>query len=141
MERTCINQLISLERRQLDEKKNDEKDEVKLSKLKKSLNEFFTDDVKKNFNDIRNDATKGLYRSFAVLVAVPFGWIVFLSIHCFFWSTDFTFYQNLVITFDSLIIAVIVALGLIYKVSGLGNISKRIRALFSKLTEKVKNNY
>ncbi|MEJ2281428.1 MAG: hypothetical protein P8X97_05910 [Candidatus Bathyarchaeota archaeon] len=125
----------------MDEKKNDEKDDVKISKLKKSLNEFFTDDIKENFNDIRKDATKGLYRSFAVLVAVPFGWIIFLSIHCFFWSTAFTFYQNLVITFDSLIIAVIVALGLIYKVSGIWNISKRIRALISKLTEKVKNNY
>jgi hypothetical protein len=139
MERTCINQLISLERRQLDEKKNDEKDDVKISKLKKSLNEFFTDDIKENFNDIRKDATKGLYRSFAVLVAVPFGWIVFLSMHCFLWSRGFTFYQNLVITFDSLIIAIIVALGLVYKVSGLGDISKRIRALISKLTEKVKN--
>jgi hypothetical protein len=127
--------------RQLDEKKNNEKDGVKISKLKKSLNEFFTEDIKEDFNDIRNDATKGLYRSFGVLVAVPFGWIVFLSMHCFLWSTGFTFYQNLVITFDSLIIAIIVALGLVYKVSGLGNISKRTRALISKLTEKVKNNY
>lgn len=125
----------------MDEKKNDEKDEVKISKLKKSLNEFFTEGIKEDFNDLRNDATKGLYRSFVVLFAVPFGWIVFLSIHCFLWSTGFTFYQNLVITFDSLIIAVIVALGLIYKVSGLGNISKRIRALISKLTDNVKNNY
>jgi hypothetical protein len=122
----------------LDEKK---KDEVKISKLKKSLNEFFTEGTKKDFNDLRNDATKGFYRSLAVLVAVPFGWIVFLSIHCFLWSTGFTFYQNLVITFDSLIIAVSVAFGLIYKVSGLGSISKRIRALISKLTDKVKNNY
>lgn len=125
----------------MDEKKNDEKDEVKISKLKKSLNEFFTEGIKEDFNGLRNDATKGLYRSFVVLFAVPFGWIVFLSIHCFLWSTGFTFYQNLVITFDSLIIAVIVALGLIYKVSGLGNISKRIRALISKLTDNVKNNY
>ena len=125
----------------MDEKKNDEKDDGKISNLKKSLNEFFTKDIKEDFNSIRNDATTGLYRSFAVLVAVPFGWIVFLSIHCFLWSTGFTFYQNLVITFDSLIIAVIVALGLIYKVSGLGSISKRIRALISKLTDKVKNNY
>jgi hypothetical protein len=127
--------------RQLDEKKNNEKDEFIISKLKKSLNEFFTEGTKKDFNDLRNDATKGFYRSLAVLVAVPFGWIVFLSIHCFLWSTGFTFYQNLVITFDSLIIAVIVALGLIYKVSGLGSISKRIRVLISKLTDKVKNNY
>lgn len=120
----------------MEKKKNNENDVAKVPKLKKSLQEFFTEDMKENFNEIKNDATKGLYRIFAVLVIVTFGWIVFISLHCFLWSTGFTFYQNLVITFDSLVIAVFFALGLVYKVSGLGNVCKNTRTLISKLTGK-----
>jgi hypothetical protein len=109
--------------------------------LKKTLGEIFTEDIKKEFNDIKNDATIGLVRIFVVLATVPFGWIIFISLHCFLWSTSYTFYQNLVITFDSLIIAVIIGLGLVYKVSGLANISRHTRTLISKLTEKVKSYY
>lgn len=124
----------------MEEKKKNESDVPRIPRLKKILNGFFTEDMKKDFNDIKDDATKGLYRSFAVLFIVAFGWIVFLSLHCFFWSTSYTFYQNLVITFDSLIIAVLIALGLVYKVSGLGNIYKNTRALISKLTKKFSKN-
>jgi hypothetical protein len=109
--------------------------------LKKTLDEIFTEDIKKEFNDIKNDATIRLVQILAVLVTVPFGWIVFISLHSFLWSTSYTFYQNLVITFDSLIIAVIIGLGLVYKVSGLANISRHTRTLISKLTEKVKSYY
>lgn len=121
----------------MEEKKNNEKDAAKIPRLKKPLEEFFTEDVKEDFNEIKNDATKRLYRVFAVLAIVAFGWIVFISLHCFLWSTDFTFYQNLVITFDSLIIALIFALGLVYKASGLGNVYNNTRALISKLTKKL----
>jgi len=124
----------------MEKKKKNESDVPRIPRLKKILNGFFTEDMKKDFNDIKDDATKGLYRSFAVLFIVAFGWIVFLSLHCFFWSTSYTFYQNLVITFDSLIIAVLIALGLVYKVSGLGNIYKNTRALISKLTKKFSKN-
>jgi hypothetical protein len=81
---------------------------------------------------MKEDATKGIKRSFAVLFGVAFGWIIFVSVHSFLWSTSYTFYQNLVITFDALIIAVLVGAGLIYKVSGVGNMSKK----FSKITDK-----
>lgn len=101
-------------------------------RMKKMMQGFFTDDMKKDFTGMKDDATKGLKRSGGVLVAVSFGWILFISLHSFLWSTSYTFYQNLVITFDSLIVAVLVALGLVYKVSGLSNISKK----FSKMTDK-----
>jgi hypothetical protein len=101
-------------------------------RMKKMMQGFFTDDMKKDFKGMKDDATKGFKRSGAVLVIVAFSWIIFISVHSFLWSTSYTFYQNLVITFDSLIVAVLVAMGLIYKVSGLGNMSKK----FSKMTEK-----
>jgi hypothetical protein len=112
-----------------DNKKNSNDDGPR---MKKMMQGFFNDDMKKDFKGMKEDATKGLKRSGAVLVAVAFGWIVFISLHSFLWSTSYTFYQNLVITFDSLIVAVLVGIGLIYKVSGLGNMSKK----FSKMTEK-----
>ena len=97
---------------------------------------FFTDDMKNDFKGMKDDATKGLKRSGAVLAIVAFGWIIFVSVHSFLWSASYTFYQNLVITFDSLVVAVLVAIGLVYKVSGLGKISEK----FSKMTEKLTNN-
>jgi uncharacterized protein YqhQ len=109
--------------------------------LKKTWDKIFTEDNKKDFSDIKNDATTSLARIFAVLVTVPFGWIVFISLHCFLWSTSYTFYQNLVITFDSLVIAVIIGLGMAYKVSGVTNIARHTRTLISKLIEKVKSYY
>ena len=105
------------------------------------MDEIFTEDIKKDFNDIKNDTTISLVRIFAVLVTVPFGWTVFISLHCFLWSTSYTFYQNLVITFDSLVITVIIGLGSAYKVSRVANISKHTRTLISKLAEKVKSYY
>ncbi|MFC1486408.1 hypothetical protein ACFLRN_01800 [Thermoproteota archaeon] len=116
----------------MEEKKKKENDNDGFPKMKNMMKGFFTDDMKKDFNDMKDDATKGLKRSFAVLFIIAFGWIIFLSLHSFLWSTNFTFYQNLVITFDSIIVAVLIGIGLIFKVSGLGNITKK----FSKLTER-----
>ena len=101
-------------------------------RMRKMMKGFFTDDMKKDFKGMKEDLSKGLKRSMAVLVVVAFGWIVFISTYSLLWSTGFTFYQNLVITFDSLIVAVLVGVGVIYKVSGLGKMSKK----FSKMTEK-----
>ena len=122
----------------MEEKKKNDTDNF--PKMKNMMKGFLTDDVKKDFEGIKDDATKGLYRSFAVLFIVAFGWIVFISLHCFFWSTSYTFYQNLVITFDSLIIAALIAVGLVYQVSGLGSIYKNTRTLISKLTKKFSEN-
>lgn len=105
-------------------------------KMKNMMKGFFTDDMKKDFEGIKEDATKGLKRSLAVLFIVAFGWIIFISLHSFLWSTSYTFFQNLVITFDSLVVAVVIGIGLIYKVSGIGNITKK----FSKLTERFTDN-
>lgn len=105
-------------------------------RMKKMMQGFFTDDMKKDFTGMKKDATKGLKRSGAVLGAVAFGWVIFISLHSFLWSTSYTFYQNLVITFDSLIVALLAALGLVYKVSGLGNISKKFSEITNKFTKK-----
>jgi hypothetical protein len=113
-----------------EESKKDGNDDV--PRMKKMMQGFFTDDMKEDFKGMKEDATKGIKRSFAVLFGVAFGWIIFVSVHSFLWSTSYTFYQNLVITFDALIIAVLVGAGLIYKVSGVGNMSKK----FSKITDK-----
>lgn len=115
-----------------EKKKNDDS----FPKMGKMMKGFFTDDMKKDFEGIKDSATRGLKRIFAVLFIVAFGWIIFISLHSFLWSTSYTFFQNLVITFDSLIVAILIGIGLIYKVSGLGNISKK----FSKLTERFTNN-
>jgi hypothetical protein len=117
-----------------EETKKDVNDDA--PRMKKMMKGFFNDDMKKDFKGMKDDATKGLKRSGGVLVAVAFGWIIFISLHSFLWSTSYTFYQNLVITFDSLIVAVLVGVGLIYKVSGLGDISKK----FSKMTDKFTKN-
>ncbi len=115
-----------------------EKEESKKSKKEDSpsmpemMKGFFTEDIKNEFKDMKYQASKGFKRSFATLFAVAFGWIIFISLHSFLWSTSYTFYQNLVITFDSLIIAIIVGVALIYKVSGIGKMSKK----FSNITEK-----
>lgn len=115
-----------------DKEKNNKDVSDDAPRMRKMMQGFFNDDMKKDFKGMKDDATQGLKRSGAVLVTVAFGWIIFISLHSFLWSTSYTFYQNLVITFDSLIVAVLVALGLVYKVSGLGNISKK----FSKMTDK-----
>ena len=112
-----------------EDKKNVTNDEPR---MKKMMKDFFTDDIKKEFTGMKDEASKGFKRSGGVLAGVAFCWIIFISLHSFLWSTSFTFYQNLVITFDSLIIATLVGLGLVYKVSGLGEMSKK----FSKVTEK-----
>lgn len=36
---------------------------------------------------------------------VAFGWLIFILLHALFWSTDFTFFQNIVITVVSLLMA------------------------------------
>ncbi|UCC57948.1 MAG: hypothetical protein JSW14_06195 [Candidatus Bathyarchaeum sp.] len=119
----------------MEEKRKNENDDDSVPRMKKMMKEFFTDNMKKDFEDIKDDATKGLKRSFAVLFIVAFGWIIFVSLHCFLWSTSYTFYQNLVITFDSLIVAVLIGISLIYKVSGLGNISKKLSKLTKRFTK------
>ena len=118
----------------MDEQKKNENDNF--PKMKDMMKNILTDDVKKDFEGIKDDATKGLKRSFIALFIVAFGWIIFVSLHSFLWSTSFTFFQNLVITFDSLIVAVLIGIGLIYKVSGLGNLTKK----FTKLTERFTKN-
>lgn len=118
----------------MEDKKKNENDSF--PKMKNMMKGFFTDDMKKDFEGMKEDATKGLKRSFAVLGIVAFGWIIFVSLHSFLWSTSYTFYQNIVITFDSLIVAVLMGIGLIYKVSGLANIIKKL----SKLTERFTRN-
>ncbi len=110
----------------------------KMPNFKKAFDGFVTGDMKKDFNEIKKDATRGFYRSFAALAAVAFGWIVFITLHCFLWSTSFTFYQNVVITFDS-IVAVLIALGLVYEVSGLRKVYKKARGLISRSSEKMKD--
>jgi hypothetical protein len=70
-----------------------------------------------------------------VLFIVIIGWIFFISLHSFLWSTSFTFYQNLVITFDSLLIAAVVGLGLVYKISGLGEMMKNFKDMAGKFTK------
>jgi len=104
-------------------------------RMRKMMKGFFTKDVTKDFKDMKDSLTKGLKRGIAVLVIVAFGWIIFVSLHSFLWSTSYTFYQNLVITFDSLIVAVLVAVGLIYKVSGLEKISKKLSKMTDKFTK------
>ncbi len=123
----------------MEEKKDSESDFPKMPNFKKAFDGFVTEDLKKDFNEIKKDATRGFYRSFAALAAVAFGWIVFITLHCFLWSTGFTFYHNLVITFDSIVIAVLFAVGLVYQVSGLRKVYKKARGLISRLTEKMKS--
>ena len=84
---------------------------------------------------MKDDVTKGLKSSMMALIIVIVGWIVFISIHSFLWSTSFTFYQNLVITFDSLLVATAIGLGLIYKISGLGEMMKKFKGMTNKFTK------
>ena len=84
---------------------------------------------------MKDDVTKGLKRSIMVFFIVIVGWIFFISLHSFLWSTSFTFYQNLVITFDSLLVAAIIGLGLIYKISGLGEMMKKFKGMADKFTK------
>ena len=79
--------------------------------------------------------TKSLKSSLKVLFIVIVGWIVFISLHSFLWSTSFTFYQNLVITFDSLLVAAAIGLGLVYKISGLGEMMKKFKGMADKFTQ------
>ena len=84
---------------------------------------------------MKDDVMKGLKRSLVVVILVIIGWIVFISIHSFFWSTSFSFYQNLVITFDSLLVAGAIGLGIVYKISGLGEMMKNFKSMADKFTK------
>ncbi len=123
----------------MEEKKESESHIPTMPNFKKAFDGFVTENMKKDFNEIKKDATRGFYRAFAALGAVAFRWIVFITLYCFLWSTGFTFYQNLVITFDSIIVAVLVAVGLVCEVSGLRKVYKKARGLISRLTEKMKS--
>ena len=115
----------------------EKKENDNVPRMDKMMKGFFTEEMKNDFKGMKDEATKGIKRSFGTLIGVAFAWIIFVSLHSFLWSTSYTFYQNLVITFDSLIVAILIGIGLIYKVSGIGNISKK----FSKFTERfTKNN-
>lgn len=97
---------------------------------------FFTDDIKDELKDVKDELTKGVKRAFAVLLIVAVGWIIFVSLHSFLWSTSYTFYQNIVITFDSIIIAIVIGIALIYKVSGMGKITKKLSSMTKKFISK-----
>jgi hypothetical protein len=79
-----------------------------------------------------DEMMKGLKRSIMVLLLAVIGWIVFVSLHSFLWSTGFTFYQNIIITFDALLVALVIALLIIYKVSGLGEMMKKFKGMAGK---------
>ena len=70
-----------------------------------------------------------------VLLLAVVGWIVFVSLHSFLWSTSFTFYQNIIITFDALLVASVIALLIIYKVSGLGEMMKKFKGMAGKFAD------
>jgi len=93
---------------------------------------FFTDGM-------REGLMKGIKRSLTVLILVGIGWIVFVSVYAFLWSTNYTFYQNLVVTFDALVVALVIGLALIYKVSGIGDIMKKFSGMAEKFTQKEKS--
>lgn len=120
----------------MEEKKETGKNENNNGPMKKMMEGFFTEDMKNEFKGMKDEASKGLKRSFAVLFGVSFGWIVFVSLHSFLWSTSYTFYQNIVITFDALIIAIIIGMALIYKVSGVGKMMKKFSGITEKLSKK-----
>ena len=61
----------------MEEEKNNGKAAAKNLNLKKPLKEYFTEDMKEDFNKIKNNTARGLYRIFAVLATIAFGWIVF----------------------------------------------------------------
>jgi len=84
---------------------------------------------------MKDDLMKRLKRSIIVLLLVLIGYIVSISLYSFLWSTSFTFYQNLVITFDALLIAMIIGLVLIYKISGLGEMIKKFKGMTAKFTK------
>jgi hypothetical protein len=84
---------------------------------------------------MKDDVMKGLKRSMMVVFLVIVAWIVFISIHSFSWSTSFTFYQNLVITFDSLLVAGAIGLGIVYKISGLDEMMKKFKGMADKFTK------
>jgi len=82
-----------------------------------------------------DEMMKGLKRTMMVLLLAVVGWIVFVSLHSFLWSTSFTFYQNIIITFDALLVASVIALLIIYKVSGLGEIMKKFKGMAGKFAD------
>jgi hypothetical protein len=84
---------------------------------------------------MKDDVMKGIKHSLIVIVLITVGWIMFISIYSFLWSTSFTFYQNIVITFDSLLLATIIGLAVIYKISGLGEMMKNFKGLANKFTK------
>jgi predicted membrane channel-forming protein YqfA (hemolysin III family) len=49
---------------------------------------------------------------------IVFGWLIFILLHALFWSTDFTFFQNMIITVVSLLMAGLF-IGLIWVVWGM----------------------
>ena len=87
-------------------------------------------------DDMKEELRKGIKRSLAVLILNGIGLLIFVSAYAFYWSTNCTFYQNLVVTFDALVIALVIGLALIYKVSGIGDIMKKFSGVAEKFTEK-----
>jgi hypothetical protein len=67
---------------------------------------------------------------------VGVGWILFISVFAFLYSTSYTFFQNLIVTFDSLIVATLIGLALIYKMSGIGNIMEKFQGIKDNSTQK-----
>ena len=53
-----------------------------------------------------------------VTFLMVFGWLVFILLYALFWSTDFTFFQNMIITVVSLLMAGLF-IGLIWVVWGM----------------------
>jgi predicted membrane channel-forming protein YqfA (hemolysin III family) len=41
----------------------------------------------------------------ALTILIGIGWLIFLLLYTLFWSTDFTFFQNIVVTVISFIVA------------------------------------
>jgi hypothetical protein len=84
---------------------------------------------------MKDDMMKGVKRSMIVLLLAVVCWIVFVTAHSFLWSTSFTFYQNLVITCDALLIAMVIGLLIIYRISGLGEMIKKFKSPADETTQ------
>jgi hypothetical protein len=107
---------------------NEEKKTIGSRKMQDMMKGVFREGMK-------DDVMKGLKRFMMALLIVIIGWIIFISIHSFFWSTSFTFYQNLVITFDSILVAAVIGICLIYKISGLGKMMKNFKGMADNFTQ------
>ena len=117
----------------MDEKKEKEKagDEIRERFGRGMMKGLLTDDMKEGLK-------KGIKRVLAVSILTGIGAIVFVTVYAFLWSSNYTFYQNLVVTFDALVVALVIGLALIYKVSGIGEIMKKFSGMAEKLAQKEK---